>query len=73
MIVARTIPPYSVDTRRPALSVRRKAGIELRQITIAETPEARKEDLDVERPAWWKRRGAYCFVIMFQLNARIDL
>lgn len=53
------IPPVMADVRRPHLSARRKAGIEIASMRIAERPDARKEDVDPERPAWAKRVGAY--------------
>lgn len=30
------------------------------KIRIADTPEARKDAFEVDRPACWKSRGAYC-------------
>jgi hypothetical protein len=48
-----------VLARRPQLSAQMVAGIVTAQITRAETPDARKLDELEERPAWWKRIGAY--------------
>jgi hypothetical protein len=37
------VPPEMVAVRRPHLSAKRKAGIDMASIAIAETPEARNE------------------------------
>jgi hypothetical protein len=36
-----------------------RAGMVTPKMTRAETPEARKDASEDERPACWKRRGAY--------------
>lgn len=51
MITDKTTPPTKVDNRRPTLSVSRNAGIEVANIKIAETPDARNEASDEESPA----------------------
>ena len=48
---ARTEPPIIVIVRRPKWSARRLAGIETRRIRSPEMPEARKEEVEAERPA----------------------
>jgi hypothetical protein len=59
MVMVRPKPPMMVLVRRPHLSARRRAGTEATTRTMPETPEARKEDSLLVRPACWKRRGAY--------------
>lgn len=51
MITDSTTPPYRVDARRPILSVNRNAGIEVMNIKMAETPDARNEASDEDSPA----------------------
>ena len=55
------MPPEIVDVLGPQLSAKRKAGMVVRKIRRAEMPEARKEAVELVRPAREKRRGAYCF------------
>ena len=52
-------PPNIVLGRRPRLSEKRSAGIVTLKITIADTPEARKDAFEDARPACVNRRGAY--------------
>ena len=44
-------PPTMTIVRRPHLSAKRKAGIEIATIRIAERPEARNEASPAGRPA----------------------
>ncbi len=56
----RPTPPVMIEVLRPQLSAKMKAGTDTANMRIAETPDARKEDVLLERPAWEKRVGAYC-------------
>jgi len=51
-------PPTIILLRRETLSARSKAGILMQRIRMAERPEARKEEVFAEMPAWAKRVGA---------------
>jgi hypothetical protein len=51
-------PPTMILLRRDTLSARRSAGMDMQSIRIAERPEARKEEVFAEMPAWVKRVGA---------------
>jgi hypothetical protein len=48
---ASKIPPQSVEARRPILSVKRKAGMDVTQRRIAETPDAKNDALAEDSPA----------------------
>lgn len=48
-----------MDARRPHLSASKKAGMEVRKMRIADTPEAKNDALEDERPACSKSSGAY--------------
>ena len=52
-------PPEMTIVRRPNSSTIRKAGIDMANIRIAETPGARKDAVAPGRPACAKRLGAY--------------
>jgi hypothetical protein len=51
-------PPTIILLRREILSARRRAGMEMASMRIAERPEARKEEVFAGMPAWAKRVGA---------------
>lgn len=53
-------PPVMTLVRRDTESVKRTAGMLIASMRMAERPEARKEDVFAEMPAWAKRVGAYC-------------
>ena len=53
------MPPVMTEVLRPQLSAKMKAGTEIANIRIAETPDARKEAVPLDRPAWENRIGAY--------------
>lgn len=55
----RRMPPVRAEVRRPHLSARRKAGMEIASMRIVERPEARKDAVFEARPACAKRMGAY--------------
>ena len=55
----RPMPPVMTDVLRPQLSAKMKAGTDIANIRIAETPDARKEAVPLDRPAWENRIGAY--------------
>ena len=44
-------PPVMIELRRPHASAYRKAGIVMRSMRIAETPDAKKDDVPAGRPA----------------------
>jgi hypothetical protein len=44
-------PPTTILLRLDTLSARRRAGMEIASIKMAERPEARKEDVFAEMPA----------------------
>lgn len=52
-------PPVIADVRLPHLSASRKPGMEMANIRIDETPEARNDALSEDRPACENRTGAY--------------
>ena len=54
------MPPVMTEVLRPQRSANTKAGIDIANMRIAETPDARKEAVPLDRPAWEKRIGAYC-------------
>lgn len=70
MQVERTRPPVITEVRRPQVSARRRAEMEIRSMRIAETPEARKDEVPEGIPAWATRVGAYyfCQSLKFLLN-----
>lgn len=49
--------------RRPNLSTIKKAGIDIANMRIPDTPEATNEAVPLERPACAKRVGAYYLVV----------
>jgi hypothetical protein len=51
-------PPTIILLRLETLSARRRAGMDIASINMAERPDARKEDVFAEMPAWAKRVGA---------------
>lgn len=53
------MPPVMVEVLRPQLSAKMKAGTDIANMRIAETPDARKEAVPLDRPAWANRIGAY--------------
>ena len=53
------IPPVITEALRPQLSAKMKAGTDTANMRIAETPDARKEAVPLERPACSNRVGAY--------------
>ena len=55
------MPPVMIEVLRPHLSAKMKAGSDTPNMRIAETPDARKEAVPPDRPAWEKRIGAYCY------------
>lgn len=55
------MPPVMIEVLRPQLSAKMKAGIDTIKMRIAETPDARKEAVPLDKPAWEKRIGAYCY------------
>ncbi len=55
----RPMPPVMIEVLRPQLSAKTKAGMDTANMRIAETPDARKEAVLLDRPAWEKRVGAY--------------
>jgi len=63
-------PPRTVEVMRPHRSAYSVAGMVVRKMRRAEMPEARKEAVEDVRPAFWKRRGAYC---MSFVNIHIHL
>lgn len=71
MRLPRPRPPVIAEVRRPHLSARRKAGIEIASIRMAETPEARNEAVEDESPACEKRTGAYYHLVSIVLQSRM--
>ena len=59
MQLERPMPPVMAEVRRPHLSAKRKAGMEMASMRMAERPEARKEAVASGRPACAKSMGAY--------------
>lgn len=53
------VPPVMADLRRPQLFVKKKAGIVTSIMRIEDSPEAKKDASELERPAWLKSVGAY--------------
>ena len=47
----RPIPPVMIEVLRPQLSANMKAGTDTANMRIAETPDARKEAVPLDRPA----------------------
>ena len=72
IVVERASPPYMVEARRPQRSESRKAGMEVTKIRTAEMPDAKNEALDEDRPACWKRRGAYFHKHVSSVRGQID-
>lgn len=56
---ARASPPAMADVRRPHLSAKINAGIDMASIRMAESPDAKKEAVLPGNPACAKRVGAY--------------
>ena len=52
--------PVMIEVLRRQLSSKMKARVDTANMRIAETPDARKEAVPLDRPAWEKRIGAYC-------------
>ncbi len=48
----------------------RSTGTETTTRTMPETPDARKEDSSLVRPACWKSRGAYFFLSTLAMSKR---
>ena len=59
MQLDRPMPPVMTEVLRPQLSAKMKAGTDIANIRIAETPDARKEAVPLDKPAWENRIGAY--------------
>jgi hypothetical protein len=55
----RSRPPQMTIVRRPNLSTVKKAGIDIKNMSIAETPDARNDAVEPGRPACAKSVGAY--------------
>ena len=68
MHAAWTSPPTVVEVLRPQRSASKNAGIVVRRMTSADTPDARKEAVLLVRPADWKRSGAYYYSLV---NAKV--
>ena len=52
-----------MDARRPHLSANKKAGMEARKKRIADTPDAKNDAFEDERPACSKSSGAYYAIL----------
>ena len=55
----RPMPPVMTEVLRPQLSAKINAGTDIANIRMAETPDARKEAVPLDRPACENRIGAY--------------
>lgn len=66
-------PPEIAEVRRPHLSASSNAGMEIASISIAETPDARKDAVWFGRPACAKRVGAYWTAVSDQISRKVTL
>lgn len=70
MIPERPMPPVIADVLRPHLSASKKAGTDIANMRIPDTPDARNDAVAEDSPACENSRGAYYCVVRISISAK---